>query len=152
MKRKLSAFLVLPLLAALSAAVPATVHADDEDNPQALRKAEMHVLKVSLGGIIALSKGDAKPADVKDYVTRRADAIYGVARGLPTLFPEGSEGGKAKAAIWSDMDGFTAKADALAMAAVDLRKAGESGDMAAIGASIKAIGGACGACHKAYRE
>lgn len=153
MKRKAAAFLLMPFIAALAASQPALLHAEDApDSPQALRKAEMEFMKVNLGSIVAVTKGDVKPADPADFLTRRADALYGVARNIPTLFPEGAEGGKAKADIWKDFDGFTARADALAVAVADLRQAAATGDVAAVGDKLKAVGGACGACHKAYRE
>ena len=71
-------------------------------------------------------------------------------------FPAGSEAGamagsRALPAIWQDLADFDAKHQALAEATAAM--AASAGDGAeALKASLGAVGGACGGCHKAYRQ
>ncbi len=69
------------------------------------------------------------------------------------LFPAGSDQGdtKAKPEIWQNHDDFVAKANDLHEQAAMLSTAVAGGDMAAVKAQYEKVGGACGACHKAYK-
>jgi cytochrome c556 len=76
---------------------------------------------------------------------------------IPGWFPAGSgpeSGGKthAKAEIWSDAAGFQAALKPLAPAVAKLNVAAKAGDKAALQDAVKEAGGACGGCHKKYRE
>lgn len=93
--------------------------------------------------------------EAKDYATieTKAREIMGNAEKIPSLFPKGSTTGKTKAtaAIWEKSDDF-AKADKnLGKAASELAAAAKAKDDAEIGVKVKALGEACGACHKAFR-
>jgi len=58
----------------------------------------------------------------------------------------------AKPEIWQDWAKFeTAIAD-FEKAARELAAAAESGDMAAVGPAVKALGKSCGGCHKPFRK
>jgi cytochrome c556 len=76
---------------------------------------------------------------------------------LPTWFPAGS--GKsagvktaAKDEIWTDAAGFATAAKTFADAAAKLDQIAQTGDAAAVTTQFQAVGMACGACHKTYRE
>jgi cytochrome c556 len=62
----------------------------------------------------------------------------------PNVTDAGSE---AKPDIWTNWEDFTTKATALNAAATAL----DATSVESIGAGMGAVGGACGACHKAYR-
>lgn len=82
-----------------------------------------------------------------------AKAMVAWAKQIPEMFPEGSGTGDTRAlpAIWSDWAGFE-KVFTDHLAAVEkLAAVAEAGDAAALGEQLKATGGTCGACHKAYR-
>jgi cytochrome c556 len=91
----------------------------------------------------------------KDYATieTKAKEIMGTAEKIPSLFPKGSTKGKTKAtdAIWEKPDEFAKDAKNLARAASELAAAAKAKDDAAIGEKVKALSGACGGCHKAFR-
>ncbi len=72
---------------------------------------------------------------------------------IPDLFPEGSIVGDSEAlpAIWENWDAFTAIVETGKAAATDAIAAAESGDAAAYGAALQALGGTCGACHQQFR-
>jgi cytochrome c556 len=91
----------------------------------------------------------------KDYaaVELKAKDIMGTAEKIPSLFPKGSTAGKTKAKpeIWEKPDEFSKAAKNLSKAAVELADTAKAGDDAAVTAKVKALGDACGACHKAFR-
>jgi len=58
---------------------------------------------------------------------------------------------KAKAEIWEKPDDFAKAAKNLGKAASELAAAAKAKDDAEIGVKVKALGDACGSCHKAFR-
>jgi cytochrome c556 len=95
----------------------------------------------------AVEKKDHAAIEVK------AKDIMGTAEKIPSLFPKGSTAGKTKAKpeIWEKPDEFSKAAKNLSKAAGELANAAKAGDDAAVTAKVKALGDACGACHKAFR-
>ena len=91
----------------------------------------------------------------KNYATIEAKAkdIMGTADQIPSAFPKGSTAGKtkAKAEIWEKNDDFVKHAKALSKAAGELAAAAKTSNDAEVGVKVKAMGDACGACHKAFR-
>ena len=90
----------------------------------------------------------------KDYATieTKAKDIMGTAEKIPGLFPKGSTTGKTKALpeIWEKPDDFAKAAKNLSKAAGELAAAAKAKDDA-VGEKVKAVSGACGGCHKAFR-
>jgi cytochrome c556 len=58
----------------------------------------------------------------------------------------------AKAEIWQKPDEFREKTAALKTEAQMLAEIAKSGDGAAIGKQVKALGDSCGSCHKSFRK
>lgn len=83
-----------------------------------------------------------------------AEAIAAQAPKQPAHFPAGSDKGetKAKPEIWANLADFQAKMKATEAAAVKLAASAKAGNMDAVKADFGALGGTCGACHKAYRN
>ncbi len=97
---------------------------------------------------VVAAKGDVKPLEDP------AKALAKWAAVVPTVFPPGSDKGedtKALPEIWSDRAGFEKNAAAMGEAATKLAVSAKAGDVDAVAADAKALGGQCGACHKAYR-
>ena len=94
-------------------------------------------------------------AEAKDNATIEAKAkdIMGNADKIVGLFPKGSTTGKTKAKpeIWGKSEDFSEAAKNLGKAASQLAATAKSGDDAAVGVKVKALGDACGSCHKAFR-
>ncbi len=138
-------------LLALAALAPAraqvTMPADDLIEA---RQAGQDMLSGSFDGIRATlaAKGD---------VTKVADSAKAMARwarNLPTLFPAGTDklhNTKAQPTVWSDHAGFVKAANDLADAADKLSALAKAGDAAGMEDQVKAVGAACGACHRTYR-
>jgi cytochrome c556 len=138
---------VLSLLLALAAVFVATqlfAQADVIEKRQEAMKSQS-----------AAAKAIKAAAESKDYATieTKAKDIMGTADKIPDLFPKGSTKGKTKAKgeIWDKWDEFTKNAKGLSKAAGDLAAAAKAKDDTAVGEKIKAVSGACGGCHKAFR-
>jgi cytochrome c556 len=58
----------------------------------------------------------------------------------------------AKPDIWQDWEKFVAATKKLSEESGQLAQVAQSGDMAAIGDQVKALGKACGDCHKPFRK
>jgi cytochrome c556 len=58
----------------------------------------------------------------------------------------------AKPDIWKDWDKFVAAAKAMGDESGKLAEVARTGDMEAIDAQVKALGKACGDCHKPFRK
>jgi len=119
-------------------------------DPIETRQAGQDLLAGDFAGIRAVvaAKGDVKTLESP------AKAMARWIRQFPTQFPKGTDQGhntKALPAIWSDPAGFKKAADDLADAADKLAMLAKAGDAEGVATQIKAVGEACGACHRTYR-
>jgi len=138
------------LFGATALLATATMARADGPNPIEIRQAGLDLLSADFAGIRAVveAKGDIKKLEPS------AKAIARFAALMPALFPVGSDKGetKAKPEIWSDNAGFVKDAAALGAAATKLAELAKAGDADGVAAQVKAVGAACGACHKDYRQ
>jgi cytochrome c556 len=93
------------------------------------------------------ARGDTRP------LVERVDTMIAFYRGLPALFPPGSDTGNTRAlpTVWSDRAGFEQANANMVTALGALRAAAASGDVAATTAAFGQAGATCGACHRPYR-
>lgn len=114
------------------------------------RESVFTVMGTHFGRIGAVVKGEA-PYN-KDEVAKNA-AIVTMMSSLPwQAFGPGTEGGKAKSEIWSDNAKFKAASEKMQLAAVDLNKAAQSGDLESIKKAFAATGASCKNCHDDFRK
>ena len=95
--------------------------------------------------------GAAKAISGGTDVAANAQLMADIAARIPALFEanEISSTSKARPEIWANWADFTAKAQGLEAAAqAVLAAANSGGDVAG---AARAMGGACGACHKSYK-
>lgn len=85
---------------------------------------------------------------------KAADAIAKAAAEIPRQFRRNTLAGKTTAlpAIWQKKADFDAKAKNLGTAAAALAVVLKAGDKSGAEASLKAMQGNCGACHRMYRK
>jgi cytochrome c556 len=90
-------------------------------------------------------------------IQAKAKIVTSSANALPTWFPRGS--GKAvrpksesKDIIWTEAADFAAKASAMQVQASKLNQVAMAGDIAALKAQVRSVGGTCKSCHDKYRE
>ncbi|WP_424135231.1 cytochrome c [Roseomonas chloroacetimidivorans] len=139
-----------PLLAAALAALLGAGAAFAQPDPIPTRKEGLRRMQTNLEAIDAVVKAGG---DTRQTVSR-ADEMVAFFRNLPALFPPGSdgEGSRAQPAVWTDRAGFERAAANAVSAAEALQQAAASGDAAATGQAVRAMGGACGACHRNNRR
>jgi cytochrome c556 len=151
--KKLIAFAATAALLAFGAT------AQEAEDPFAdmveMRHGLMLQMATDLGSIGAMAKGEA--AYDAAVATKSAENIAAIASVLSMAqFPAGSEYEKAAdsfalPAIWANEADFLQKIADLNAAAATL-KAGAGTDLDTLKAGLGAVGGACAACHKAYRQ
>ncbi len=137
--------LILPATVALMLLVPAAL-ADPIKDREALMKERSQILR-TLGPI---AQGRT-PFDA-DTVLAALEQLNANAQAhdIEALYPEGSQGGDATAAVWSDRDGFV-KLDAEYRAVVEAAVAAAPQDEQVFRGVFQPIGASCGACHETYR-
>lgn len=89
-------------------------------------------------------------------VQANASKLNTLAGQLPSWFPAGSgaESGvktDAKPGVWTDAAGFSAAAKSFQGEAAKFQQLALAGDMNAVKAQTRAVGGACKTCHDKYR-
>ena len=150
-----------PLVAAglmFSLTAGALFAASHADNPFAAgikaRQAQMQIQSFNLGILGAMAKGESE-YDAEAAVLAATNLMHAVAIHQPQAWAPGSdnsavEGTRALPAIWQNFPDVGAKSAELKAAAEEMKAvAGNGAD--AVGAAIGRLGGACSACHKAYR-
>lgn len=138
-------------LALLIAAGQASAQAKPEDVIR-YRKAQYTVLLWNWMPLNAMVR-DRIPFDAAEFA-RRAARVAAVAPQLLEGFAEGSGEGAptdAKPEIWQDFADFTAKMQDLERESAALADIAKGGDEAAMRAQFAKVGGACKACHDAYK-
>ncbi|MCO6389535.1 cytochrome c [Aliihoeflea aestuarii] len=136
---------ILPATAAIMLFVP-FASADPIEDREAIMKERSQILR-TLGPI---AQGRT-PFDA-DTVLAALEELNANAQAhdIEALYPEGSEGGDATAAVWSDREGFI-ELDAEYRAAVQAAVAAAPEDQQVFRASFQPIGASCGTCHETYR-
>ncbi len=107
-----------------------------------------------IGAMFGILKGKAASAE---HFAMHASALADLAKMTRNIFPKSSSkaGGETKAldAIWEKPDEFEKVLTVFETEAAKLAEVAKTGDMAAAGAQLGALGkGACGGCHKSFRE
>lgn len=144
------------LFAATTAAVilAGTVGAHAGEDAIKYRKAVMSAIGAHMGAISTILKTGA--GDMKD-IPVHADAMAGLANMTGHLFPRDSgpmDGETAtKPEVWEKPEDFNKIVMAFVAEAEKLATVSKTGDKAAIGAQLGALGkNACKACHDGYKE
>lgn len=106
-----------------------------------------------VGGAMKAIKAAVEGNQAADAVAP-AEKIAATMQKVPGLFPKGSDAGEtdAKPEIWDEWAKFEKAAADAGAAAAQLAVVAKGGDAAATGEAMKALGGACGACHKPFRK
>lgn len=118
------------------------------------RQGIMDYRAINIGTLAGMAKGEV-PYDAAAAKVA-ADALLASANlDISMLWPAGSgnsgnPASTAADAIWADGSDIGAKAQAFTDAATAMAAAAGT-DLASLQAGMDALGGACGACHKAYR-
>lgn len=118
------------------------------------RQSQMHLYAFNIGQLGAMAKGaiayDAEQASAAAGNLALLTTLNAGAMWLPGSDAMSADKTRALPAIWDNMADVGAKANALAEAAAAMNDAAGNG-LPALQAAMGPLGGACGACHKAYR-
>lgn len=147
--------ITLAVAGLVTATVIGTAIAHEGNNPAVkARTSIMQLYAFNLGTLGAMAKGEM------DY---NAEAATSAANNLVTLtqidqsamWPAGSDSdsdpnSRALPSMWQNFPDVMAKGAAMSEAAVAMQAAAGQ-DLDALRAAIGGVGGACSACHKAYR-
>ncbi len=146
-----------PIASVLIAATLATPAVAGDPTPTDLvdyRETYFEGLSKHMKAIGMVVKGKvARPADLAGH----AQAIAAVSDHLTGLFPAGTGPDavpttEALPAVWTDPDGFKAKAAAFSEKAKAFAAIAAKGDLEASKAAFFAVGKACGDCHDTFRK
>ena len=137
--------------ATLATALPAAAQqfAKAEDAIK-YRQSAFTVMSTHFGRVGAMANGKA-PFDAK--VAQDSMAIVEMMSKLPYAgFGPGTEGGKAKAVIWTDNAKFNTAANNMQTEVAKLNAAAKTGSLDAIKTAFGAAGGSCKACHDDFKD
>ncbi|SIS74200.1 c-type cytochrome [Insolitispirillum peregrinum] len=136
---------------AAAALLSATSLAQANDAAVKYRQANMEIIGGHMHSIVPILKGEVTN---KDELLVHAQGLAAVAALTPAAFKEKATGGKseAKDAIWSKWAEFETDAKAMKTEADKLAQVVASGDTAAIGAQVGALGKTCKGCHDDFKK
>jgi cytochrome c556 len=142
------------LLAVLAALLLLTLDGAYAQDDKAFIEYRQKIMQSQLANIGAIGDIMKHNLPFAKNVAMHAEAIHATSQLIPIAFEKKVTAGDtdAKPDIWSDYSGFKEKAKALQEESEKLAQVAKSGDRDAIGAQLKKVGGACGACHKEYRK
>lgn len=148
------------ILAAAGMAIAATaVFAENHRGPHAraidARQAHMKLYAFNLGVLGRMAKGEAD-YDAEAAGFAAANLVALTKMNQANFWPQGSDtesakGTRALPKIWQDFPGVMSKNNDMAAAAEAMNASAGAG-LDKLQASMGALGGTCGACHKAYRQ
>ena len=146
---KTIAALALAAVAATLSAPAAAQFAKAEDAIK-YRQGALFVIGQHFGRLGAMAQGKI-PFDAK-AAQDNADVVLNMSK-LPWAgFGPGTEGGKAKPAIWKEQAKYKEHADKFEAEAVKLAAAAKTGNLDNLKAAFGDAAGTCKACHDAYRN
>jgi cytochrome c556 len=140
------------LLVLIALAVPlASVQAQSDESFIEYRQKVMQSMGANMGAIGATLKNKLP---YQSHIVHHAYQIQSASQLITDAFKKQITAGKtdAKPEIWQDWNKFAAAAKQLEDDSGKLASVAQSGDMAAIAAQVKAVGKACGGCHKPFRK
>jgi cytochrome c556 len=145
---------VLGVSLVVSAVVGALPALAEEENPAIVyRDSLMHLIGLNFGPMFMMQDGKI-PWDDARMAGYGKDLKALVGLNIMRGFPPGSDKGDthAKPEIWSNLEDFTKKMEAMQMEAAKLGDIAQGSDRKAIGEQIGVTGKACASCHDDYKE
>lgn len=118
------------------------------------RQGIMRYRAVNIGVLAAMAKGET-PYDAAQAKVAANALLASATLDESMLWPAGSDhdanpASSALPAIWASDSDIGAKVDGFTQAATTMASAAGT-DLASLQGAMEALGGACGACHKAFR-
>lgn len=140
--------------AAIAAAVltGGFAHAQFQKTDDAIkyRKSAFFLMQQNFARVAAMAEGKV-PFDAK-AAAEYAELAALMGKQPWQAFGPGTEGGRAKAEIWTQNAKFKQQADDMQVNLGKLAAASKTGNLDAIKAAVKATGGSCKSCHDDFRN
>lgn len=110
----------------------------------------MEAIGGHMGAMVVILKNQIHTNDL----VLHANGLAALADIAPEVFPEGSLTEKSKALpdVWENPEDFDVAMTRFVEAAEGMANAAADGEMAAIGAAMKELGGSCKGCHDDYKK
>ena len=128
------------------------------DGPYAELAHERHENFEAMGDAFVVFRDQIRGDAPEDFAAQAvaADTIVGFSTEIPSWFPEGSgpdDGYKTDAlhSIWEDWEKFESIANDFVPRAAALRESVDTGEMSAVLAQFREVGGTCKSCHDDFR-
>lgn len=138
-------------LLGLLLAGPAAAQSEMEVAEIKYRQALMDATGENMAAISTILKNRLPlPGHVESHATQIGESAKLVAAAFKNPISKGET--DAKPEIWKDWAEFEARITELDKAANDLAAAAAGSDRNAVGPAVKALGKACGDCHKSFRK
>lgn len=157
MTRERFGWILTGLIVGIALAMLGVGSSNSEDLPTGQKLVELRSKHLKQAGGAMQFLGQYDGSDQAKALAA-AKTIDDAAASMTTWFPEGSGPGgagiedtRAKMEIWSNWPDFEAKAKAFDDASAKLTSAAGANDVSAIKTALAEVGGACKACHEAYR-
>ncbi|MCW8914690.1 MAG: cytochrome c [Magnetovibrio sp.] len=140
--------LALAVISATAFTAPAFADGDGEIK---YRKSVMKSIGGHMGAIVGILKSETGN---KANLIVHGQGMAALSNIAGSVFPEGSDFGETEAlpVIWEKPADFAKAVKMFQDAAKGMEMATQSGDMAAVGAALGKLGGACKNCHENFRE
>ncbi len=148
MRKKLGMFIAGGLIALAS--TPSMAQFAKAQDAVKYREAAMALMGSHFGRMAPVAKKEV-PYD-KDRIKENV-AVLNTLAALPwAAYGVGTEGGAAKAQVWSDPEGFRQAQEQFKADLGKLTVAADAGDFDAFRVAFGAVGKSCKSCHDSYRE
>lgn len=149
----LSLPLFLAVVLGTGLGLSSTAQADAESDAAHVkyRQSVMGAIGANMGGIGDILKNQLDfPGHIESHARQIAEGSRLIGSAFAKPVTEGAT--DAKADVWKDRAHFKEDIAELEEAARALESAAASGDPAAIGPAVKALGKTCGGCHESFRK
>lgn len=148
MRKKLGLFVAAGLIALAS--TPSMAQFAKAEDAVKYREAAMALMGSHFGRMAPVAKKEV-PYD-KEQIKANV-AVLNTLANLPwAAYGAGTEGGEAKAEIWSDPDGFKQAQEQFKAGMSKLTVAADAGDFDAFRVAFGTVGKSCKSCHDSYRK
>lgn len=148
MRKKLGLLVVAGLIALAS--TPSMAQFAKAKDAVKYREAAMALMGSHFGRMAPVAKKEA-PYD-KEQIKANV-AVLNTLANLPWVaYGAGTEGGEAKAEIWSDPEGFKQAQEQFNAGMSKLTVAADAGDFDAFRVAFGTVGKSCKSCHDSYRK
>ncbi len=133
--------------------IASPLQAGSDEDAITYRVRVMKGIGSNMGSIGDVLKGKV---DHKQLIVHYAKAMNEASKTVTTIFKQDTRTSakktRSKPEIWTKWGEFEDAAKKLEDESAKMIAAAQSGDMAKIGAQMKALGDSCGDCHKPFRE